>query len=162
MKYDDIRYRAVGFIVMMVLLIYGVCHAGGISYSEKVHFIDKIRLMYIEENPNIPVSLVLAQAIIESDWGRSNYSKENNNLFGLEVFNDEWAPIKFNNDNDSFVEYIRLLNHGKYFVMYRDLRSVTDDSYILTYGLESYSILGKEYIKRLQHLIETENLKDYD
>ena len=147
-------------ILVLLLILPSLSIAAPLLHSDKIQFIDSIR---IDIECNIPTSLLLVQAIIESDWGRSRYNRTHNNLFGLEQQTDGiWVPIKFDKPTDSIREYIRLLNKGKHFLVYRDIRKVTNDSHVLTYGLESYSILGKEYIKRLQDLIRIENLKDYD
>jgi len=37
---------------------------------------------YLKRVDTIPVSMVLAQAAIESNWGKSRFSREANNLFG--------------------------------------------------------------------------------
>ena len=150
-------------LVVLLVLLPCICLSEQITHSDKIHFIDSIRLELIHLDNNVPVSLLLAQAIIESDWGRSNKVKKYNNLFGLEEMVDgKWSAIRFSRTPESIKYYIWLLNNGKHFKPYRDIRSITCDSYILTYGLYKYSILGDEYIKRVQKIIEVENLKDYD
>ena len=58
-------------------------------------FIDKVSecaLEYnsmIEEQNRIPVILVLAQAVHESNWGKSRFAVQVNNLFGIRAVNGE-------------------------------------------------------------------------
>ena len=42
-----------------------------------------------DEVDRIPIVLVLAQAIHESDWGKSRFAVEGNNLFGIRAVQDE-------------------------------------------------------------------------
>jgi len=43
----------------------------------------------IDEIDRIPIILVLAQAIHESDWGKSRFAREGNNLFGIRALEGE-------------------------------------------------------------------------
>ena len=58
-------------------------------------FIDKVTscaLQYnaiISEADRIPINLVVAQAILESDWGKSRFARDGNNLFGIRAVQDE-------------------------------------------------------------------------
>jgi flagellum-specific peptidoglycan hydrolase FlgJ len=40
-----------------------------------------------QRSSGVPASVTLAQAILESDWGRSKLTREANNLFGIKAFN---------------------------------------------------------------------------
>ena len=44
--------------------------------------------LYSEEE-RVPINLVLAQAIHESDWGKSRFAREGNNLFGIRALEGE-------------------------------------------------------------------------
>ena len=48
----------------------------------------------------VPVSLALAQAVIESGWGQSRFAAEGNALFGQWVWNDDMG-IKARQASDS-------------------------------------------------------------
>lgn len=63
------------------------------NYKEK--FIDKIKVYSIEANRqyNVLASITIAQAILESDWGRKNLAREVNNLFGERAL-EEWKGKK--------------------------------------------------------------------
>jgi flagellar protein FlgJ len=41
----------------------------------------------------VPASVTIAQAILESGWGRSSLSANDNNLFGIKCFNGSAGPI---------------------------------------------------------------------
>jgi hypothetical protein len=40
-----------------------------------------------EKNTGVPASVTVAQAILESDWGRSRLTRQGNNLFGIKALN---------------------------------------------------------------------------
>ena len=49
-----------------------------------------------DEDNRIPVGLVVAQAIHESEWGRSRFAREGNNLMGIRTFDpadNQMKPI---------------------------------------------------------------------
>ena len=43
----------------------------------------------VEEQNRIPIILVLAQAVQESNWGKSRFAIQGNNLFGVRAVNGE-------------------------------------------------------------------------
>lgn len=74
-------------------------------------------------------SLLIAQAALESDWGRSDLSKESNNYFGIkgsasdkayatrEFNNEEWVQInasfrQYDSIDESVDDYGKLLQNG--------------------------------------------------
>ena len=84
---------------------------------------------------NIPREITIAQAVIESDYGRSRFAKQGNNLFGVRTWNLDQPHIKPFNDNtsifglkvyktkcDSVKDYIKILNTGSAFQEFRELR----------------------------------------
>ena len=84
---------------------------------------------------NVPREITIAQAVIESDYGRSRFAKQGNNLFGVRTWNLDEPHIKPFNDNtsifglkvyknkcDSVKDYIRILNTGSAFEEFRELR----------------------------------------
>jgi uncharacterized FlgJ-related protein len=113
---------------------------------------------------NIPVSLVLSQSIIESNWGRSRFSKEYNNLFGVHEFKAKGnRPVKkYLSKFGSIIDYMLLLHKGSHFKQFRVLLKETNDSYKLADGLLDYSEKGYDYIKLVKCVIKDNNLKQYD
>ncbi|MEA2102570.1 MAG: glucosaminidase domain-containing protein [Thermodesulfobacteriota bacterium] len=125
----------------------------------------------------LPVSLVLAQAAIESGWGTSRFALEGNNLFGLRRGKGEgMVPyrqkkgsvfrVSVFSDLQSCVDYY-LWNINTY-PAYKELReiraasSLPYDSIVLAKGLEFYSEQGQVYVEKVRGMIRYNRLKTYD
>ena len=118
---------------------------------------------FIPPTERVVVVVSVAQAILESDWGRSRFAKEANNFYGI-IETDKTEPhIKSLNSNimlkmygnkcESVSDYIALLNNSSAFKEYRDLRIkqyMSDDVNIfeLIDTLENYAV-DPEYTKKL-------------
>ena len=86
----------------------------------------------IEPRYRVIVVISVAQAILESDWGRSRFALEANNFYGIIETDDTEPHIKSLNSNvllrmygnkcESVADYIALLNSSSAFTEYRDLR----------------------------------------
>jgi len=130
----------------------------------------------------IPEKLVMAQAIIESGWGSSRFSKEMNNYFGIhchtpgcgsppaDVENPEFWVKYFSNTQECIEEYIWVLNTGLAFHELRkkrlELRNENNypNARLLSQGLMRYSEQGSEYIELIQTIINNylpENLDEF-
>ena len=117
----------------------------------------------------IPKTLIIAQAAIETGWGTSRFANEGNNLFGIRTFNkdDEWLlPITWDQNKwigwgvkvyetkcDSVKDYVRIINEVW---AYEGLREVRDnggsvyemaDHLTLYASKKNYTTLVKELIK---------------
>lgn len=127
----------------------------------------------------IPVSLALAQAIIESGWGTSRFARQGNALYG------EWAwseskgikPLSPSDDRavvrsfasifDSVRSYMHNLNtHDAYQNLRQKRRQYRDDvQHILTQQLiptlDKYAEDGDLYIRKLRNIVQTNNLNLY-
>ena len=88
-----------------------------------------------DENNRIPVGLVVAQAIHESEWGRSRFATEGNNLMGIRTFdpaddqlkplnkpNASWGLRIFETKCESISYYIELLNYNHHYSDFREER----------------------------------------
>ena len=88
-----------------------------------------------DEWERIPVDLVVAQAIHESEWGRSRFAVEGNNLMGIRTFDpadDQMKPINIPNSSwglrifetkcESISYYIDLLNNSYHYNEFREER----------------------------------------
>ena len=71
------------------------------SYSDtKSNFISKVKNCSIDIQKDssidifIPNNLIIAQAIIESDWGRSRFAKKGNNFFGMRTWDPKRNQLK--------------------------------------------------------------------
>ena len=83
----------------------------------------------------VPKELIVAQAAIETGWGKSRFANEGNNLFGIRTWNiDEpyllpipwtewpgWGVKVFETKCDSVAYYIRMINEV---FAYQELREV--------------------------------------
>jgi Bax protein len=83
----------------------------------------------------VPVDLVVAQAIHESEWGRSRFAVEGNNLMGIRTFdpadnqmkpinipNSSWGLRIFETKCESISYYIDLLNNSHHYGDFREER----------------------------------------
>lgn len=119
-----------------------------------------------------PVSLVIAQASLESGWGTSNVAKKGNNLFGMKSFSkNEKTSVKvgqntyykkYDTIDESVRDYIlTLARHGAY----KQLRTAIvngDNSLKLVKHLNNYSEIREEYGKKLTTIIRANDLLKHD
>ena len=118
----------------------------------------------IEPRYRVVVAISVAQAILESDWGRSRFALEGNNYYGIIETDDTEPHMKSKNSNvllkkyknrcESVADYIALLNASSAFVEYRDLRLqqyITDnvDVFLIIETLKNYAI-DPEYTEKLR------------
>ena len=118
---------------------------------------------FIPPTERVVVAISVAQAILESDWGRSRFAKEANNFYGI-IETDETEPhIKslnsdimlkvYGNKCESVSDYIALLNNSSAFKEYRNLRvkqymSDNVNIFELIETLDNYAV-DPEYTKKL-------------
>lgn len=126
----------------------------------------------LEKVDIIPASLALAQAANESAWGRSRFSVEANNLFGIWTFDKKKGLIpkerdddkthlvrKFEHFDESIQYYMQTLNSHPAYRKMRSIRQQLRDSNqpitgeVMALGLEKYSSKGEEYVDLIQNLI---------
>ncbi|SFV64075.1 BAX protein [hydrothermal vent metagenome] len=127
----------------------------------------------------IPVSLVLAQAANESNWGRSRFAKYYNNFFGLWCFEKGCGVVPKNRNNNKKHEvaifsslqeavssYMLTLNRHNSYQKLRDIRLTFNNKTLngskLAEGLEKYSGIGHNYIKSLKDIIRVNKLSRFD
>ncbi len=120
----------------------------------------------------VPVSLLLAQAAIESGWGKSRAFRVANNSFGMWTFKEEHPHIRvvgtniklrrFENLLESVENYIYTLNVGWAYNSFRQKRFFTDNPLKLADSLRYYSIQRDRYVKKIKLVILSNNLERYD
>ena len=81
---------------------------------------------FIPPNERVVVAISVAQAILESDWGRSRFATEANNFYGIIQVDRTEPHIKSLNSNvllkvygnkcESVSDYIDLLNSSSNFI----------------------------------------------
>ncbi|HDO06562.1 MAG TPA: hypothetical protein ENG85_02660 [Bacteroidetes bacterium] len=123
-----------------------------------------------------PVSIVLAQAAIESGWGTSRFFLEGNNPFGIWSFDPKHNRIAASSTRDGTKVYLRKFNNleqaiDAYYVMlatrqpfaaFRKARLVTNNPDTLIQSLKMYSERRESYINDLALLMRTSHLNHYD
>ena len=129
----------------------------------------------------IPVSLALAQAVIESGWGTSRFAYEGNALFGQYVWgstnhgiipNDRETDAKykiksFDSLSDSVASYMKNLNTNFHYNEFRINRFVLRSNNIPLRGmylaeyLISYSI-EDNYTDKIKNIIEINDFEDFE
>ncbi|WP_173031799.1 glucosaminidase domain-containing protein [Campylobacter sp. CCUG 57310] len=135
---------------------------------------------YLVRIREIPVSLAIAQAAIESGWGESRFTKEANNIFGHYTWGEVGlVPLDrargkrhkiriFSSLQESVQMYALNLNSNVAYENFRLSRAEFARSGRLFSGLsaaetmQNYSELGEEYVKMLKTLINQLDLTKYD
>ncbi len=131
--------------------------------------------MLIARLHSFPVSIVLAQAAIESGWGTSRFFLQANNPFGIWSFNLDEKRIeasshrrgekiylrKFDNLEQSIEAYYVMLASGPY-SDFRAAMQTTSDPYKLCDYLIDYSERREEYVAELKNFIRANDLVKYD
>jgi len=111
------------------------------DYTNNDEFIEDVRACTIHlnslyaEDKRVPVDLVVAQVIHESEWGRSRFAVEGNNLLGIRTFDpsdDQMKPMNrpyaswglriFETKCESISYYIELLNNSHHYNKFREER----------------------------------------
>lgn len=146
-------------------------------------YLDSLYVKYKTRNPQEllrrlethPVSIVLAQAALESAWGTSRFYTDGNNVFGVWSFNAsdkrmtsagvrDGKPVyvkRYHSLSESVADYFLVLGRGP-FSEFRKKRLETRDPYVLVEYLGNYSEQELEYAQLLKTIIRTNNLTRYD
>ena len=126
----------------------------------------------------IPVSMVLAQAALESAWGQSRFAREANNLFGQWCFSEGCGMVPnnrpagetyevatFDSVDQAIAAYFQNINAFHRYSSIRDIREAArrDQKPLLGHdmvaGLEAYSTRGQDYIEELRKMIRYNDLE---
>ena len=113
------------------------------DYTNNEEFIEDVTACTLYLNSmedgweRIPVDLVVAQAIHESEWGRSRFAVEGNNLMGIRTFdpadnqmkpinipNSSWGLRIFETKCESISYYMDLLNNSHHYNEFREERLI--------------------------------------
>ena len=111
------------------------------DYTINDEFIEYVRACAIhlnsmhDESQRVPINLIVAQTIHESEWGRSRFAVEANNLLGIRTFdsaddqikplnkpNVSWGLRIFETKCESISYYIELLNNNHHYNEFREER----------------------------------------
>jgi len=128
----------------------------------------------------IPNSLVIAQAIVESGWGKSRFTKQANNIFGQWTYSGKGLiPSKrdtgkthkiaiFSSINKSVTGYMINLNLGWGYKRFRLVRSLLRNRHQKLTGIAlsstmiNYSQRKEKYVTILKNIIVRNHLLKYD
>ncbi len=148
--------------------------------TEQETFINKIGPMASADmkTSGILASLTIAQAILESGWGKSGLATAANNLFGIKgAYNgagytcktQEWDGSKYITVDATFRKYPSwaesVADHSALFNRldrYKNLRGLTDYKLACQYVREDGYATDPEYTNKLINLIEKYNLTAWD
>jgi len=136
---------------------------------------------YLKRVDIIPPSMGIAQAAVESAWGKSRFIKVANNIFGHWTYNPKIGivPLKrpdgkrhlirvFKTLQDSISAYATNLNRTGAYQDFRDMRekmreqSAFIDGLKLSKTMHKYSGIGHDYVKILSSIIKKYELRTYD
>jgi len=155
---------------------------GNLSQSDE-EYLDTLYKLYRIKDRNFeklllavkphPISIILAQAALESGWGTSRFFINGSNIFGMWSFNENDERIRAQNSKnvylkkyDSYVEsvddYMLMLGRSPRYEDFRRARAKTDDPYELIKHLAIYSELREEYVRRLRIVIKANNFTKFD
>ena len=139
-----------------------------------------IRSELMNKINSIPISIILAQSIIESGWGVSRFAQEGNALFGQWTWkNNDGIKPKGNPDaNFSVKNFDSLLDSVNSYILnlnshpaYKGLRSFRLSQYNsgkkingndMANFLDKYAEIGVEYVVKVKRMIEKNQLSNYE
>jgi uncharacterized FlgJ-related protein len=118
----------------------------------------------IRKEEQIPTSLIIAQAIVESNFGTSRFAREGNNLFGIRVWSKEgmlplkqdpsinWRVKTYKTKCQSVKSYILTINENHHYQEFRQMRQRTKDPMKLADALDNFST-SKEYANHVKQIL---------
>jgi len=122
-----------------------------------------------------PVSIILAQAALESGWGTSRFFLEGNNIFGMWSYSKGHQRLaagekrgdrqiyvrKFDDIYASVINYYQTLGRLRAYANFREaLKTETDPLVIVSY-LNKYSERGEAYTNTVASLIRQNDMEKY-
>jgi Bax protein len=120
----------------------------------------------------VPVSMALAQAALESGWGTSRAAQEGNALFGQYAFmgpaGGSYELKGFVSLQDCINDYVRNLNSHPAYSEFRALRLAQRrggdglDPFALASTLTRYSSRGVDYTEHVHEMMLMNDLRRYD
>ena len=126
-----------------------------------------------------PISMMLAQAIVESGWGSSRFAQKGNALFGQWTWDKKkgispagidrpsFAVKSFKNLQDSVDAYILNLNTHPAYGKLRNYRKLSGkpenfEGHKFSRYLDKYAIIGFEYVKKINVMIKKNDLEKFN
>lgn len=123
-----------------------------------------------------PISILLAQAATESAWLTSRFTKDAYNIFGVWSFNKNEPRIaasgsrgtktiylkKYKTLKASIEDYYKNIGRSWAYSEFRKQRTLTNDPYVLSNYLKSYSEKKEVYTELLKSMIKYNKFYIYD
>ena len=118
----------------------------------------------IRKEQQIPTPLIIAQAIVESNFGTSRFAIEGNNLFGIRVWSKNgilphkqepsinWRIKTYKTKCQSVKDYINILNNNHHYKDFRNILARTKNPLILAEYLDNFST-SKEYTNHVKQIL---------
>ena len=138
-------------------------------------------LQVLKRTDSIPLSLLIAQAAIESAWGTSRFAREGNNYFGIWCSTPGCGIVpkqradgatheveRYPDLHTAIKKYIHILNTRSAFEALRKLRHqqrsnlLSPSGTLLLKGLDLYARNGEHYMSLLEKIISQNQLGQYD
>lgn len=136
---------------------------------------------YLKKIDVIPPSLALAQAAVESAWGKSRFVKEANNIFGHWTYDKEFGIIPKRRDQGashfirvfesleaSIKAYMLNLNRNEAYKSFQEQRYNNKEEnqqisgLLLSRTMLNYSGIANKYLDILSKVILGNNLEEFD
>ncbi len=95
--------RIVSAVSLCFLSLFGFSHSDFNNENATLAFIEMQSEMAVREmwRTGIPASITLAQAIVESSWGKGPLAVEGNNYFGIKC-NNNWSGATIYQEDDDY------------------------------------------------------------
>jgi uncharacterized FlgJ-related protein len=118
----------------------------------------------IRKEQQIPRELIIAQAIVESNFGTSRFATEGNNLFGIRIWSKNgmlplkqdasinWRVKTYKTKCQSVKDYINIINNNHHYAEFRIIRNRIKDPMILADTLDNFST-SKEYANHVKQIL---------
>ncbi|MDH5257700.1 MAG: glucosaminidase domain-containing protein [Gammaproteobacteria bacterium] len=148
--------------------------------NAKLNFEEKSNQL-LKRFDELPLTLVLAQAAIESGWGTSRFTRVGNSLFGEWTYQEGAGIVPEDRDDgkshkikafpslrDSIASYIKNINRNSAYKELRQyryemrLQQQTLDSRTLAKGLHRYSQKGEGYVVSLLQILNSSEFKQIE
>lgn len=127
----------------------------------------------------LPLSLIMAQGVLESAWGCSHFAKEGNSLFGehfpkgakgkyIQASGSEVRLRAFESIKEAVLGYIHNINRNHAYHGLRDARAQLRaqgkhlDGVVLANTEDHYSEIGHAYTQRIISVIHANHLSELD
>ncbi|MDR0506171.1 MAG: glucosaminidase domain-containing protein [Dysgonamonadaceae bacterium] len=163
------------FTFLFTFIIFQHAFCAPKKYASFIKYIDQYKNLAIKHmnDYNIPASITLAQGILESGAGQSNFVKESNNHFGIKCGADWNGPAIYRTDDapnecfrvydraeDSYDDHSLFLGKSRYSPLF--VLDITDYK-AWAIGLQTYGYAtDRAYANKLIKIIEDYELYKYD